>query len=351
MPKRTKFLSHVILMRKHELENSLITTFLLRCRKGTKISRLCTFHASTYNQMHCQTQASHHVTTKSLSRSSQRIIKQTQILNFSSLHHRVFGRLHLLLCSFLPEQSDEDPFAYFQVGEDITRCNYRDPNGPANLLAIHKFCELVDLQILRNPHRSTAICISEEPGSRCQAAFLLGAYMIMRHELFPEEAMERLAPVVDAESASLPYLETDVEGESLPLRDCLRALHRCRGRGWIRFADGGDDGFDPEEYAYFDNPLNADLHELVPGRLLVSSCPRSLPGGAAWADRYDAAGRFLARDFSPAYAADHLAQFEAAPLRPGRRAPTPSPARASASWISTAKRMWPPRRRVPSSAF
>ena len=138
--------------------------------------------------------------------------------------------------------------------------------------------------------------------------------MIMRHELFPEEAMERLAPVVDAESASLPYLETDVEGESLPgpLRDCLRALHRCRGRGWIRFADGGDDGFDPEEYAYFDNPLNADLHELVPGRLLVSSCPRSLPGGAAWADRYDAAGRFLARDFSPAYAADHLAQFDAA---------------------------------------
>ena len=99
-------------------------------------------------------------------------------------------------------------------------------------------------------------------------------------------------------------------------RDSLRRFWRLAIRA-IRDSDnpddGGDDGFDPEEYAYFDSPLNADLHEVIPGSLLVSSCPRALPGGGAgWADRYDAAGRFVARDFSPAHAADHLSQFDAA---------------------------------------
>ena len=44
---------------------------------------------------------------------------------------------------------------------------------------------------------------------------------------------------------------------------------------WISFADGGDDCFDPEEYAYFDSPLNADEAVLRRGRP-VSPCPRAL---------------------------------------------------------------------------
>ena len=212
----------------------------------------------------------------------------------------------------LPDKSINGPYAYFQVGEDITNLNYRDPSGPANLLMLHKFCELVDFQILQNPHRSTALCIDEAPNCRMQATFLLGAYMIMRHDLHPNDALDRLSPILDGVPAAFPYPDSNNTHECLPLADCLSALHRSRGLGWIRFADGGDDGFDPEEYAYFDSPLNADLHEVVPGRLLVSSCPRALPGGAGWADRYDDAGRFVARDFSPAHAADHLAQFDAA---------------------------------------
>jgi hypothetical protein len=242
--------------------------------------------------------------------SSTSISKQRMLS--TRLHHRVFGRLHVLSCPKLPDLFPQDPYAYFQVVDEIKRLNYRDPHGPANLLMMYKFCELVDLQTLENPHRCTALCIGEEPESRNQAALLLGAYMIMRHELSPDDAMERLAPVLSSSSASFPYPESAPSAESLPLRDCLRALQRSRDLGWIRFADGGDDGFDPEEYAYFDSPLNADLHELVPARLLVSSCPRALPAAAGWSDRYDAAGAFVARDFSPAHAADHLAQFDAA---------------------------------------
>ena len=178
---------------------------------------------------------------------------------------------------------------------------------------MHKFCETVDLHVLQNSHRSTALCIGGSPSDRIQATFLLGAYLVMRHALHPDEAMQRLAPVLPDGPAVFrgPF---DSQSNSLPLRDCLAAMHRSRALGWVSFSEihSDDAAFDPDEYAHYDSPLNADLHELVPGRIVAAPCPRALPAGAAWADRRDAAGRFVARDFSPAFAADLLAQFDAA---------------------------------------
>jgi hypothetical protein len=241
----------------------------------------------------------------------------TSLAFWGNGHHRIFGRLHICLTSAVPENCPAAPYHYFEVGEEILKCNYRDPDGPANLLMLYQFCELVDLEILQNSHRSTALCSGEEPSDRVQAAFLLGAYMIIRHDVSADNAMERLSPALADISAAFHVPDGSGDSACLPLRDCLAAVQRTRGLGWIAFAKGQEAGeaeadFDPEEYAYFDNPLNADLTEVVPGRLLVSSCPRVLPDGAEWADRFDAAGRFVARDFSPAYAADHLAQFDTA---------------------------------------
>jgi hypothetical protein len=236
------------------------------------------------------------------------------------LHHRIFGRLHLIQISKVPNACIEAPYGYFQIGQDAFQPNYRDPDGPPNLLILHSFCDLVDLQILQNAHRSTALCVDQSASSRTQAAFLLGGYMIMRHDLSPDEALHRLAPALDSGAGVFHDVLEYGSFSRLDLRDCLVALHRSRGLGWIKFSASNDltgsdienGGFDPAEYAYFDSPLNADLHELIAGRLLVSSCPRILPDGAAWADRHDAAGSFVARDFSPAFAAEHLAQFDVA---------------------------------------
>jgi hypothetical protein len=92
----------------------------------------------------------------------------------------------------------------------------------------------------------------------------------------------------------------------LSVQDCLEALQRSKSLGWVSFAD---DGFDPEEYAHFDDPLNADLHELVPGKLLAMPCPRLLDTPAGWEDCY-VEGRFHHRSFSPAYFIDILSQFD-----------------------------------------
>jgi hypothetical protein len=52
---------------------------------------------------------------------------------------------------------------------------------------------------------------------------------------------------------------------------------RLQVQGQKRQVAGSQLGFDPDEYAHFDSPLNADLHEI-----------------------FDAVDRFVARDFSPA---------------------------------------------------
>jgi cell division cycle 14 len=59
---------------------------------------------------------------------------------------------------------------------------------------------------------------------------------------------------------------------------------------------------DLERYEHFDDPLNADLNEVVPGELVVFRGPRDLPGGRAY---LDGVGR---RQFSPGYLAEVLAE-------------------------------------------
>ena len=92
----------------------------------------------------------------------------------------------------------------------------------------------------------------------------------------------------------------------LHIQDCLQALFRAKNLDWVDF---GPDGFDAVEYQLLDNPLNADMHEAVPGKLVVMRGPRDLPGGARWLDVHREDGSFSHRDFSPQHYAEILHQF------------------------------------------
>ena len=102
-------------------------------------------------------------------------------------------------------------------------------------------------------------------------------------------------------------LQCSYEGSKfkLDVRDCFLALYRSKAMHWVDF---GPDGFDAEEYDQLDNPLNADMHEIVPGKLLVMRGPKDLPSDASWSDVYGANGSFR-REFSPQHYAEILRQF------------------------------------------
>jgi hypothetical protein len=57
---------------------------------------------------------------------------------------------------------------------------------------------------------------------------------------------------------------------------------------------------DKDVYSHYDNPLNADLHEVLPGKLILFRGPRDL-SGAEHRDKLAADASFLHRDFSPDY--------------------------------------------------
>ncbi len=84
----------------------------------------------------------------------------------------------------------------------------------------------------------------------------------------------------------------------------------AKEQNWINCLDNTDDGFDSEDYEYLDYPLNADLHELVPGRLIaMRTSPRDLPDGELWKDCPTKKGNFSYRIFSPDYYNDILSQM------------------------------------------
>ena len=202
------------------------------------------------------------------------------------LYHRIFGRVHVVFNSSTLANDSKDeasPYAYFTIGSELMYEPFLDDFGPPNLLMLHKFCRKLDGIIQDNPHRSTALCVSPDPKAQTNAGFYLGAYMLMQMDYTPYEAKARLAPlklipfrdigvisdIKRCASSSTTRASKDKHGSfQLSLDDCLDALQRTKGLGWVDLAqhsnrqDAGG-AFDAEEYEFLDNPLNADLHEAI----------------------------------------------------------------------------------------
>ena len=144
---------------------------------------------------------------------------------------------------------------------------------------------------------------------RFNAVLAVGAYMNMHCEKDLQATMLCLAPLLkDTKSNNVvPRQNELIPNIQLRVEDCLGGMIRAKGIGWVDF---GPDGFDADEYKQLDSPLNGDLHEVVPGKLVLMRGPRDLPGGALWQDTKRADGGFASRDFSAAHYADILPQLD-----------------------------------------
>ena len=220
----------------------------------------------------------------------------------------IFDDIHLLVSKDRQASSDEK-FAlfHFSIYDSIAYVAYADDFGPMSLASTFAFCQLLDGHISQADGRPVAYHCQPDPQSLTNAAFLLGAYLIMRRGYDDVAAVEeRLAPVA---GALVPYRDVSRSRQSfgLDVRDCWGGLLRARR---LRWADFGPGGFDLAEYEHYDSPLNADLHEVVPGKLIAMRGPRDLPGGALWKDVLRPDGGFSHREFSAAHSVDALAQFD-----------------------------------------
>ena len=206
------------------------------------------------------------------------------------IHHRIFGRVHLVLTGTTDVNDDPSaPYAYFGIDDELSYDPFLDEFGPSSILALYQFSRKLDSIIQNNPHRSTALCVGQDAKAQTTAALLLGAYMVMLMDFTPNQALARLPPldiicfgnIFFSKEANVPtsfgtilryHKDRPTCNESvftLCVRDCLEALRLAKRLGWADLAQGSSQndegyfiGFDVEDYAFLDNPLNADLHEV-----------------------------------------------------------------------------------------
>ena len=175
--------------------------------------------------------------------------------------------------------------------------------GPMNFLSIVSFIESLDQHA--DDGVSDAIVYMAGRGRRAltNAAFLLGAYMLLMLDMTPDAVHERFAGLHTA--LFEPYRDASPTASDfgLTLLDCWRGIHRAMEHRWVaRPAEPGSvvwGRIDAAEYAHYDDPLNADLHHLVPGKLIALRGPRDLAGAAY----RDSGG---VRHFAPAFVAPVL---------------------------------------------
>ena len=220
------------------------------------------------------------------------------------MHHRAFDSVFIALDDPWFEMDSE--FQYFSIDGVVSYIGFADDFGPMSMASIYQFCEILDAQLEQFVGKNIALLTLREPQTVTNAIFLLGAYMIMK--------LDYDIPRTSANFEDIMYLTASYRDVSpgdqnfhLLLEDCWAGLLRGKQLGW---ADFGPDGFSLEEYLHYDSTLNADLHELVPGKFVAMRGPRDIADGQPWEDVADGEGKFSHRDFSAEYYADTLQQFD-----------------------------------------
>jgi cell division cycle 14 len=158
-------------------------------------------------------------------------------------------------------------------------------------------------------HLNLVFCAESGPRSFSNAAYLIGSYLILTTEETPDEVAQRFSGL--GVGLFEDYMDASASRSDfrLTLRDCWGALYRGKELGWIGLpkADSHLWGmFDKEAYDHYGHPLNADLHEIVPGRLIAFKGPKEMDG-FPYLD-----GDRGSRTFSPQFIAPMLQDLDVA---------------------------------------
>ena len=212
---------------------------------------------------------------------------------------------HLYIAQGIDDVSMQAGFRIFKLDPTIQYFPLCDDFGPMNMACVTSFILQLDRERADHPDCRLVFCVDDGRRSLTNAVFLLGAYLILSQDASVEDA-EDCFSWLDADQYE-EYRDATFSQPTfrLGLADCWRALHKARRLGWVGPPDA--DGFcgelDMQEYAHYDDPLNGDLHEVVPGKLIAFVGPQDL-GGEQYRDNENGLRRF-----SPAFFAGLLEEL------------------------------------------
>jgi cell division cycle 14 len=178
-----------------------------------------------------------------------------------------------------------------------------DDFGPMNFASIAKFVYAIEQEIVRS--KTNALVVTAEKGRRSltNAAFLIGAYLVLKLDMEANDAakcFDGFDPELFEQYRDATFASPEFR---LHLVDCWKGLRRAHKKAWLASPSRHKPHLwgciDEEEYNLYEDPLNGDLHEVVPGKFVAFSGPRDLQGRHYRDD--DARGT---RAFAPDYYVD-----------------------------------------------
>ena len=171
---------------------------------------------------------------------------------------------------------DDSNFLCLNTDNDIVYDPFADDFGPYNLADVSKFMILLNQTIKSRRGRRVVYSVRSSARDLTNGVFLLGAYMIVELGYSPNDAWNRFSTVE-------PKLEMYRDAQDCPTNfrldviDCWRGLERANHLRWLEEIDMG-------EYEHYSNPLEGDLHAVIPDKLIAFRAPVQLPDSTKYAD-------------------------------------------------------------------
>ena len=206
----------------------------------------------------------------------------------------------LYICQNVDVLPDGQGYRTFVPEESIHYYPLCDDFGPMNMMSVIKFIRQLDHELAMHPDCIFFYCIDDGKRALTNAVFLVGPYMILRLDLTVEEVSEHFVWL--DRTLLEPYRDATFVASSfdLTLEDCWGGLAKGIANGWVDLPSSSVEDYlwgciDVDEYAHYDDPLNGDMHEVVPGKFIAFKGPVDL-GGSEYQD--DERGF---RSFSPGF--------------------------------------------------
>ena len=160
------------------------------------------------------------------------------------------------------------------------------------------------LKEMRASGRSVVLCTGEENLMITKCIMLIGSIMILSEGW----SVDDLTSIFEPLALHLVVFRSTSHhtSDNLTVHDCWNSLAHAKRLGWVDLQNQDPDTkvcIDLAEHIHYDNPINGNLHVLVPSELVVLECPHDIEGGQ-W---LDVGGE---RRFGADYYADILCDFE-----------------------------------------
>jgi len=182
-------------------------------------------------------------------------------------------RLYFMVAKAAPPS--EPGVHFFTTDNRLNYVPFCDDWGPFNLAMMHEFCDLLQALLLSPAHANRKLVYYTllPPRGRTNAIYLLGAFLVLRLGAAPREVWAPFSSFRAGSSIENFRDATWVPSTfGLTLLDCFNGLAQAAEIGLYSPAT-----FNKQEYLYYDQPINGDMHECVKGKFLAFRGPVEQP--------------------------------------------------------------------------